>query len=64
MTLLFRLPLWGILSMIPLTVTIGSIYGIIGLIEKRHDMPVTVLSSLSLRLQLTTPSTSWPGVRT
>ena len=52
MTLLFRSPLWGILSMIPLTVTIGSIYGIIGLIGKDYDMPVAVLSSLSLGLAI------------
>ena len=52
MTLLFRSPLWGLLSMIPLTVTIGSIYGIIGLIGKDYDMPVAVLSSLSLGLAI------------
>lgn len=52
MTLLFRSPLWGLLSMLPLTVTIGSIYGIIGLIGKDYDMPVAVLSSLSLGLAI------------
>ncbi len=50
MTLLFRSALWGLLSMIPLTVTIGMIYGAIGLIGKDYDMPVAVLSSLSLGL--------------
>jgi len=50
MTLVYRSSLWGILSMIPLTVTIGVIYGIIGLIGKDYDMPVAVLSSLSLGL--------------
>ncbi len=50
MTLLYRSALWGILSMIPLTVTIGLIYGVIGLIGKDYDMPVAVLSSLSLGL--------------
>ncbi|MCD6288461.1 MAG: MMPL family transporter, partial [Candidatus Hydrogenedentes bacterium] len=50
MIVLFRSALWGILSMIPLTVTIGSIYGTIGLIGKDYDMPVAVLSSLSLGL--------------
>lgn len=50
MTILFRSALWGILSMIPLTVTIGAIYGAIGLIGKDYDMPVAVLSSLSLGL--------------
>lgn len=50
MTILFRSAPWGILSMIPLTVTIGLIYGTIGLIGKDYDMPVAVLSSLSLGL--------------
>jgi uncharacterized membrane protein YdfJ with MMPL/SSD domain len=50
MTLLFRSALWGLLSMIPLTVTILLIYGVIGLIGKDYDMPVAVLSSLSLGL--------------
>ncbi len=50
MTLLFRSPLWGLLSMIPLTVTIAAIYGAIGIIGKDYDMPVAVLSSLTLGL--------------
>lgn len=48
MIILFRSALWGLLSMIPLLVTIGCIYGIIGLIGKDYDMPVAVLSALSL----------------
>jgi len=48
MSVLFRSPLWGILCMIPLTVTIALIYGIIGLVGKDYDMPVAVLSSLTL----------------
>jgi predicted RND superfamily exporter protein len=36
--------------MIPLTFTIGIIYGVIGLIGKDYDMPVAVLSSLTLGL--------------
>lgn len=52
MTLLFRSLLWGALSMIPLTVTIGLIYGVIGLIGKNYDMPVAVLSALSLGLAI------------
>lgn len=52
MTVLFRSALWGVLSMIPLTVTIGLIYGVIGLIGKDYDMPVAVLSSLSLGLAI------------
>ena len=50
MTLLYRSALWGILCMIPLTVTVGFIYGVIGLVGKDYDMPVAVLSSLSLGL--------------
>ncbi len=50
MIILFRSFLWGILSMIPLTVTVALIYGIIGLIGKDYDMPVAVLSSLSIGL--------------
>ena len=50
MTLLFRSALWGILSMIPLTVTIALIYGTIGIVGKNYDMPVAVLSSLTIGL--------------
>ncbi|MEX2498680.1 MAG: MMPL family transporter [Wenzhouxiangellaceae bacterium] len=50
MTLLFRSLFWGLLAMIPLTVTVVLIYGLIGLIGKDYDMPVAVLSSLSLGL--------------
>ncbi len=50
MVFLFRSLWWGTLAMIPLTFTIGMIYGIIGLIGKDYDMPVAVLSSLSLGL--------------
>ncbi len=50
MTLLLRSPVWGLLSMIPLTLTIGFIYGVIGLIGKDYDMPVAVLSALTLGL--------------
>lgn len=50
MVVLFRSPSWGLLSMVPLTVTVGLIYGVIGLIGKDYDMPVAVLSSLSIGL--------------
>ena len=50
MTLLYRSALWGLLSMLPLTVTIALIYGMIGMVGKDYDMPVAVLSSLSLGL--------------
>ncbi|HIE64437.1 MAG: MMPL family transporter [Nitrospira sp.] len=52
MVILFRSLLWGLLAMVPLTVTIGLIYGVIGLIGKDYDMPVAVLSSLSLGLSV------------
>ena len=50
MIILFRSVLWGALAMIPLAVTIALIYGLIGLVGKDYDMPVAVLSSLSLGL--------------
>jgi len=50
MVFLFRSLWWGMLAMIPLAFTIGMIYGIIGLVGKDYDMPVAVLSSLSLGL--------------
>ncbi len=50
MIILYRSVLWGLLSMVPLTLTIGFLYGLIGLVGKDYDMPVAVLSSLSLGL--------------
>lgn len=50
MTFLFRSLWWGLLCMVPLTITIAFIYGMIGLVGKDYDMPVAVLSSLSLGL--------------
>jgi hypothetical protein len=52
MIVLFRSFAWGLLSMIPLTITVAVIYGIIGLVGKDYDMPVAVLSSLSLGLAI------------
>jgi len=52
MTVLFRSFLWGFLSMIPLAVTVWVIYGVIGLVGKDYDMPVAVLSALSLGLSV------------
>ena len=48
MSILFRSPLWGIVCMVPLLITIIIIYGIIGMIGKDYDMPVAVLSALTL----------------
>ncbi|MDQ8204423.1 MMPL family transporter [Pelagicoccus sp. SDUM812003] len=50
MIILFRSFWWGLLSMVPLALTILVMYGIIGWIGKDYDMPVAVLSSLSLGL--------------
>jgi len=50
MIFLFRSVAWGVLAMLPLSVTIAVIYGLIGFIGKDYDMPVAVLSALSLGL--------------
>lgn len=48
MMILFRSVLWGLISMVPLMVTILFIYGVIGFAGKDYDMPVAVLSALTL----------------
>jgi predicted RND superfamily exporter protein len=52
MALLFRSPAFGLLAMVPLTVTILGVYGLIGWIGKDYDMPIAVLSSLTLGLSI------------
>lgn len=52
MILLFRSIAFGLLAMVPLTLTITFIYGVIGLIGKDYDMPVAVLSALTLGLSV------------
>ncbi|MFH1700561.1 MAG: MMPL family transporter [Candidatus Zixiibacteriota bacterium] len=52
MVFLFRSIRWGIISMLPLTITIMAIYAFIGYIGKPYDMPVAVLSSLTLGLSI------------
>ncbi|MEE9271222.1 MAG: MMPL family transporter [Candidatus Krumholzibacteria bacterium] len=52
MLILFRSLWFGLLAMLPLTVTITFIYGLIGLVGKDYDMPVAVLSSLTLGLSI------------
>ncbi|AGY91703.1 hypothetical protein SPICUR_03555 [Spiribacter curvatus] len=52
MLVLFRSLRFGLLAMVPLTVTIAIIYGVIGLIGKAYDMPIAVLSSLTLGLSV------------
>ncbi len=43
---------WGLLSFVPLLFTIAVIYGMVGLAGKDFDMPVAVLSTLSLGLAI------------
>jgi predicted RND superfamily exporter protein len=52
MIFLFRSPLWGIIAVIPLSITILFIYGMIGIFGKDYDMPVAVLSSLTLGISV------------
>ncbi|NOY13257.1 MAG: MMPL family transporter, partial [Deltaproteobacteria bacterium] len=52
MILLFRSVWFGVLAMIPLSFTITLIYGIIGWVGKDYDMPVAVLSALTLGLSV------------
>lgn len=52
MVLLFRSLIFGVLAMLPLTITITFIYGLIGIIGKDYDMPIAVLSALTLGLSV------------
>ena len=52
MIMLFRSIRYGLLAMLPLSITIISIYGVIGWIGKDYDMPIAVLSSLTLGLSV------------
>ena len=52
MLILFRSFGFALLAMLPLSVTIAFIYGFIGLVGKDYDMPVAVLSSLTLGLSV------------
>jgi len=52
MIVLFRSLWFGVLAMVPLSFTITLIYGLIGLVGKDYDMPVAVLSSLTLGLSV------------
>ncbi len=52
MVILFR-NLWlGALAMLPLSITIITIYGVIGWFGKDYDMPIAVLSALTLGLSI------------
>ena len=52
MLFLFRSLRLAILAMIPLSATIIAIYGLIGWVGKDYDMPIAVLSSLTLGLSV------------
>ncbi|WP_439509577.1 efflux RND transporter permease subunit [Marinimicrobium koreense] len=52
MMLLFRSVAFGIVAMLPLTLTITGIYGLIGWVGKDYDMPIAVLSALTLGLSI------------
>jgi predicted RND superfamily exporter protein len=52
MLVLFRSIIFALLAMLPLSVTITFIYGFIGMVGKDYDMPVAVLSSLTLGLSV------------
>ncbi len=52
MLILFRSLWFGLLAMLPLSVTIVFIYGLIGWAGKDYDMPIAVLSSLTLGLSV------------
>jgi len=50
MSILLRSARWGLLSMIPLSATMLVIFGVLGLAGKPYDMPVAVLSALTIGL--------------
>lgn len=52
MVLLFRSIVFGLLAMLPLSLTISFIYGLIGWLGKDYDMPIAVLSALTLGLSV------------
>ncbi|GLX77961.1 hypothetical protein tinsulaeT_13010 [Thalassotalea insulae] len=52
MVALFRSFKYGVMAMLPLTFTISMIYGLIGWLGKAYDMPIAVLSALTLGLSI------------
>ena len=48
----FRSLKWGIVSFLPLLFTIVLIYGVVGFVGKDFDMPISVLSTLSLGMAI------------
>ncbi len=74
--LLFRSFRWAFMALVPLTFTLVSVYGLIGWIGKDYDMPVAVLSALSIGIavdfaihfiqrgrQIIEEEGSWPQAR-
>ncbi len=52
MLFLFRSPVRALISMVPLSVTILFIYSLLGYLGRDYDMPVAVLSALTLGLSI------------
>jgi hypothetical protein len=52
MVILFRSIIFGLMAMLPLSLTITFIYGLIGWVGKDYDMPIAVLSALTLGLSV------------
>ena len=52
MIVLLKSPFKGVISMIPMTVTVLFIYGSLGFMGRDYDMPVAVLSALTLGLSI------------
>lgn len=52
MVFLFRSVVFGLLAMLPLTLTITLIYGLVGWSGKDYDMPIAILSALTLGLSV------------
>ena len=48
MVVLFRSVRWAFLAMLPMSLTILFVYGVIGFVGKDYDMPLAVLSTLVL----------------
>lgn len=52
MVVLFRSLAFGAIAMLPLSLTIALVYGLVGWVGKYYDMPIAVLSSLTLGLSV------------
>jgi predicted RND superfamily exporter protein len=48
LVVLFRFVRWAVLAILPLTVSIVLVYGVMGFAGKDYDMPLAVLSTLAL----------------